>query len=74
MEHPFVLLPVHLKAVLALPPNNQRACYVRWYQPIMNVMDWLFSNPSKHLSVTDVLVNLASICALLHHYCIVLHL
>lgn len=40
----------------------------------MNVMDWLFSNPSKHLSVTDVLVNLASICALLHHYCIVLHL
>lgn len=35
------------------PPNNQRACYVRWYQPIMNVMDWLFSNPSKYLPVTD---------------------
>lgn len=46
-------------------PNNRRAGYVRRYQHIMNVMDWLFSNPSKYLPDTDVLVNLASLlCAI----------
>lgn len=71
MEQPFALLPVHLKAAFPflsppLPgaPNNQRARYVRGYQHIMNVMDWLVSNPAQRFSVTDVSVNLACVlCA-----------
>lgn len=55
-------------------PNNRRACYVRRYQHIMNVMDWLVSNPSKRLSLTDVPVNLASVCALSRRYCALSHL
>lgn len=73
----FALLPVHLKAPpppLPRAPNNRRACYVRRYQHIMNVMDWLVSNPSKRLSLTDVPVNLASVWALSHRYCALSHL